>query len=72
MDRTMTSNGIGKRNGPGVIILTFLLRCQTVGKFFTLHCSGSLSCMNEYLAIDNGGYLYEQAAHINCSVIACF
>ena len=23
--------------------------------FFTLHCSSSLSCMNEYLAIDSGG-----------------
>ena len=23
--------------------------------FFTLHCSSSLSCMNEYLALDNGG-----------------
>ena len=28
--------------------------------FFTLHCSSSLSCMNEYLAIDSGGYLNEQ------------
>ena len=25
--------------------------------FFTLHCSSSLSCINEYLAIDSGGYL---------------
>ena len=24
---------------------------------FTLHCSSSLRCMNEYLAIDSGGYL---------------
>ena len=23
----------------------------------TSHCSSSLSCMNEYLAIDSGGYL---------------
>ena len=28
--------------------------------FFTLHCSSSLSCINEYLAIDSGGYVYEQ------------
>ena len=24
---------------------------------FTLHCSSSSSCMNEYLAINRGGYL---------------
>ena len=24
---------------------------------FILHCSSSLSCLNEYLAVDNGGYL---------------
>ena len=34
-----------------------VLPCQTMGTFFTLHCSGSLSCVNEYLAIDVGGYL---------------
>ena len=28
--------------------------------------------MNEYLAIDNGGYLYEQPSGINCSVARCF
>ena len=28
--------------------------------FFTLHCSSSLSCINEYLAIDSGGYVYAQ------------
>ena len=32
--------------------------------FFTLHCS-SLSYMNEYLPIENGGYLYVQPSHIN-------
>ena len=36
--------------------------------FFTLHCSSSLSCMNEYLAIDSGGNVYEQLSHINCSI----
>ena len=31
---------------------------------FTLHCSSSLSYINEYLAIDSGGYVYEQpSAH---------
>ena len=33
---------------------------QSWGSFFTLHCSSSLSCINEYLAIDSGGYVYEQ------------
>ena len=28
--------------------------------FFTLHCSSLLSCINEYLAIDSGGYVYAQ------------
>ena len=36
--------------------------------FFTLHCSSSLSCINEYLAIDSGGCVYEQPSHINCSI----
>ena len=43
--------------------------CAAVLKsFFTLHCSSSLSCMNEYLAIDSGGYVYEQPSRINCSI----
>ena len=36
--------------------------------FFTLHCSSSLSCINEYLAIDSGGYVCEQPSRINCSI----
>ena len=36
--------------------------------FFTLHCSSSLSCINEYLAIDSGGYVYEQPSRIICSI----
>ena len=35
---------------------------------FTLHCSNSLSCLNEYLPIDSGGYVQEQPSHINCSI----
>ena len=36
---------------------------------FTPHCPSSLSCMNEYLAIDNGGSLmYEQSSLTKCSV----
>ena len=37
-------------------------------RFFTLHCSSSLSCIYEHLAIDSGGYMYEQPSHINCSI----
>ena len=36
--------------------------------FFTLHCSSSHSWINEYLAIDSGGYVYEQPSCINCSI----
>ena len=36
--------------------------------FFTLHCSSSFSFINEHLAIDSGGYVYEQPSHINCSI----
>ena len=36
--------------------------------FFTLHCSSSLSCINEHLAIDSGGYVYKQLSRINCSI----
>ena len=36
--------------------------------FFNLHCSSSFSCINEYLAIDKGGYVYEQPSHINYSI----
>ena len=35
---------------------------------FTLHCSSSISCLNEYLVIDRGGYVYEQPLCTNCSV----
>ena len=34
--------------------------------FFTPHCSSSLSCINEYLAINSGGYVYDQLSHIKC------
>ena len=36
--------------------------------FYTLHCSSSLSCINEYLTIDSGGYVYEEPSSINCSI----
>ena len=34
---------------------------------FALHCSSSLSCINEYLAIDSGGYMYKL-----CALIAAY
>ena len=36
--------------------------------FCNLHCSSSLSCINEYLAIDSSGYVYEQPSCIHCSI----
>ena len=36
--------------------------------FFTLHCSSSFGYINEYLAIDSGGYVYGQPSRINCSI----
>ena len=41
---------------------------QPWASFFTLHCSSSIGCINEYLAIDRGGYVYKQPSHINCSM----
>ena len=36
-------------------------------RFFTLYGSRSPSCINEYLAIDSIGYVYEQSSGIKCS-----
>ena len=41
---------------------------KTWASFFILHCSSSLSCINEYLTIDSDGYVYEQPSRINCSI----
>ena len=57
--RTLDYENPGSNPGCGV---------KTLGKFFTLHCSSSLSCLNEYLTIVSGGYVYEQPSRINCSV----
>ena len=40
--------------------------------FFTRHWSSSLSCMNEYLAVDSGGYLYKQPSRITYIIAGCF
>ena len=46
-----------------------LLLCQTLGTIFTLPSSSSFSCMNQYLAIDSGGYLYMESLRINCYML---
>ena len=35
---------------------------------FTLHCSSSLSCINEYMAIHSGLFVFDQSSRINCSI----
>ena len=30
-------------------------------RFLTIHCSSSLSCINEYLTIGSGDYVYEES-----------
>ena len=40
----------------------------TLGKFVHSTLLQLLSCINEYLAIDSGGYVYEQPSRINCSI----
>ena len=52
--------------GPGFESFDVVLKPWA--SFFIIHCASSLSCINEYLAIDNGGYLYEQPSRINCSI----
>ena len=51
---------------PGFEYCTAVLK--PLASFLTLHCSSSLSCINEYLAIDSCGYVYEQPLRISCSI----
>ena len=48
------------------ICLNDVLLLRTLGKF-DLRCSGSLSCVNEYLATDSGGcyFVLEQSSRVN-------
>ena len=46
-----------------------VLQCDILDKCFNAPVH---SAVNEYLAIDSGGYLYEQRSRINCSVAGCF
>ena len=41
---------------------------RNLGKCLTLHCSRSLSCINEYMAIKSGEYMQEQHSRRNCSI----
>ena len=52
--------------GPGLESCAAVLKLWA--SCFTLLCSSSLSCINEYLAIDSGGYVYEQPSRIDCSI----
>ena len=59
-----------ERNGSGEELRTLdyknpgsnsiLLCLKPWASVFTLHFSSSLSCINEYMAIDSGDYVYEQ------------
>ena len=51
---------------PGFVSCAALLKPWAI--IFTLYCSSSLSYINEYLAIDSRGYVYEQPWRINCSI----
>ena len=43
-----------------------VLQCEHLGQVcFTTHCSSSLICIDDYLAKDSGGYLYEPPSRIN-------
>ena len=48
------------------------IRTKTERSFFTQHCSSSLSCMKDCMAIDSGVYVYEQPSRLNCCVADCF
>ena len=52
---------------PGFESCVAMLKCLASFSF-TLHCSSSLSSINECLAIDIGGYVYEQPSRIHYSV----
>ena len=45
----------------------YLLPFRKIGHFRSLHCGpGSLSCINEYLAIDSDGHVSDLALTRNC------
>ena len=46
-----------------------MLSCRTVAISFILSCSDLLICMNEYLTIDSGRYLYTSSL---CALIAAW
>ena len=57
--RTLDYENPGSNPGCGV---------KTLGKFFHSTLLQFTRCLNEYLTIDSGGYVYEQPSRINCSI----
>ena len=47
-----------------------MLQCEIRGKFLSLYIAPAPSSMNEYMAIESGGY--EQLSPIYCSMAGCF
>ena len=54
--------------GPGFESCAAVLKHRAI--VFILHCSSSLSCINEYLAIDTGGYLCTNS--LRALIAACW
>ena len=51
---------------PGFESCAAVLKC--CARLCTLICTSSVSCINEFLTIESGGYMYEQPSHINYSI----
>ena len=43
-------------------------KVKTSGKIFSLYIAAVHIYINEYMAIDSGGYMYEQPLCISCSI----
>ena len=56
----------------GRILESSCCRLEAWAISFTPRCLNSLRCINEYLAIDSGGYVIEYYSRSNCSVAECF
>jgi len=48
---------LNRRNGLRNLAWILTLPFWSIGSFFTQHCTNSLGYINEYLAIETGGYL---------------
>ena len=66
---------VGKNNGLSFEITLFricLLCFEAYAISLTPRCFSSISCLNEYLATDRGGYVNEKSSHNNCIEVECF